>query len=130
MSHGNDPRLTDHEHGTLNAALTWYADEIEDPFEAQGVRELAKTIISREVLIRPAATAPGNSWPTADQLYTYQVQWSSEAYEHVGTVAEFPSLSWLDADPCVALDGIRNLVAEALKDIAQTGKEPPAPGVR
>lgn len=123
-------RLTDQEHGMFNVALNWYADEIEDLSEAQVVRELANTIISREVLIRPAATEPRNSWPSPDQLYTYQVQWSSEAYEHVATVAEFPSLSWLDADPCAALDGIRNLVVEALQDIAQLGEEPPAPGVR
>lgn len=49
--------------------------------------------------------------------YTYHVHWSSEDREHVGTVAEFPSLSWLDADPRAALDGIRNLATEALTDI-------------
>lgn len=58
--------------------------------------------------------------------YTYRVRWSPEDQEHVGTVAEFPSLSWLDSDPRAAFDGIRNLVAEVLEDMAQTGEEPPA----
>lgn len=57
--------------------------------------------------------------------YTYRVRWSPEDQEHVGTVAEFPSLSWLDADPRTAFDGIRNLVTEVLEDMAQTGEEPP-----
>lgn len=30
--------------------------------------------------------------------FTYQVSWSEEDQEYVATVAEFPSLSWLDAD--------------------------------
>ena len=30
--------------------------------------------------------------------YTYQVSWSPEDGEYVGTVAEFPSLSWLDTE--------------------------------
>jgi len=62
--------------------------------------------------------------------YTYRIQWSQEDQEHVGTVAEFPSLSWLDADPCASVDGIRNLVAEVLEDMAQTGEEPPPKRVR
>lgn len=57
--------------------------------------------------------------------YTYRVRWSSKDEEFVGTVAEFPSLSWLDADPRLAFDGIRTLVAEVLEDMAQTGEEPP-----
>lgn len=44
-------RLTNAEHGTLNAALTSYVDEIEDPSEAFAVRDLAKTIISSDVYL-------------------------------------------------------------------------------
>lgn len=62
--------------------------------------------------------------------YTYLVLWSPDDQEHVGTVAEFPSLSWLDSDPREALDGIQNLVAEVLAEMTQTGEEPPTPGVR
>ena len=39
--------------------------------------------------------------------YTYQVSWSPEDREYVGTVAEFPSVSWLDADEQAAFAGIR-----------------------
>lgn len=53
----NARRITDEEHGTLNAALTSYADEIEDPTEAQAVRDFAETIISGEVYIHPAPGA-------------------------------------------------------------------------
>ena len=30
--------------------------------------------------------------------YTYRVTWSEEDQEHVGLCAEFPSLSWLEAN--------------------------------
>lgn len=61
----------------------------------------------------------------SNEHYTYRVRWSQADQEHIGTVAEFPSLSWLDADPRAAFDGIRNLVAEVLEDMAQTGEESP-----
>lgn len=55
---------------------------------------------------------------------TYSVQWSAEDGEYVGTVAEFPSLSWLDSDPRAAFDGIRAVVAEVLADMAESGETP------
>ena len=36
------------------------------------------------------------------ERYTYRVSWSSEDGEHLATVAEFPSLSWLDEGPSEA----------------------------
>jgi hypothetical protein len=42
----------------------------------------------------------------------YRVAWSPEDREYVGTCAKFPSLSWLDADPVRALEGIRALVED------------------
>lgn len=51
MTYQPSHRLTNAEHGTLNAALTSYADEIEDPSEAVAVRDLAKTIISSDVYL-------------------------------------------------------------------------------
>lgn len=54
-------RLTDKEHGTLNVALTSFADEIEDPSEAQAVRDLAKLLISGEVHIQPPPNATRTS---------------------------------------------------------------------
>lgn len=65
-----------------------------------------------------------------DADYTYRVRWSPDDQEHVATVDEFPSLSWLDADPREALNGIQNLVAEVLAEMTRTGEEPPTPGVR
>ena len=59
--------------------------------------------------------------------YTYRVTWSPEDQEHAGLCAEFPSLSWLAASPCEALDGIRKLVGEVLEDMAAAGERPPAP---
>lgn len=55
--------------------------------------------------------------------YAYRVQWSSEDGEYVATVAEFPSLSWLDADPVNALQGLIDVVA----DLGAAGEPIPEP---
>jgi len=47
----------------------------------------------------------------------YTVDWSEEDKEYVGLCAEFPSLSWLDDTQETALTGIRNVVAEVVKDM-------------
>lgn len=59
--------------------------------------------------------------------YTYRVVWSEEDNEFVGTVAEFPSLSWLEEDQADALSGITNLVSEILEDMEKSGETPPLP---
>lgn len=59
--------------------------------------------------------------------YTYRLTWSEEDREHVGLCAEFPSLSWLDSSPEKALGGIRKLVRAALKEMTESGEEPPEP---
>lgn len=59
--------------------------------------------------------------------YTYRVTWSAEDQEHVATCAEFPSLSWLDADAVEALRGIRTLVAETVDDMRANGETIPEP---
>ncbi|MEI2419321.1 toxin-antitoxin system HicB family antitoxin [Arthrospira platensis SPKY2] len=59
--------------------------------------------------------------------YTYRVAWSEEDREYVGTCAEFPSLSWLDASPEAALIGARKIVAAAVKDMTKTGEPLPEP---
>ena len=59
--------------------------------------------------------------------YTYRVTWSAEDGEHVGLCAEFPSLSWLAETPEAALAGIRQVVAEAVADMAAVGEAVPAP---
>ena len=59
--------------------------------------------------------------------YTYRVTWSEEDQEHVGLVAEFPSLSWLAAKPEKALAGIRKVVAEVVGDLEANGEPIPEP---
>ncbi|CAM5201574.1 hypothetical protein OURE66S_00468 [Oligella ureolytica] len=59
--------------------------------------------------------------------YTYRVTWSEEDQEHVALCAEFPSLSWLSADPGAALIGIMELVQEVVAEMAQSGEEIPEP---
>ncbi|HPI94493.1 MAG TPA: toxin-antitoxin system HicB family antitoxin [Deltaproteobacteria bacterium] len=59
--------------------------------------------------------------------YTYRVTWSEEDGEHVGLCAEFPSLSWLARTPEDALKGIRNVVAEVVRDMKASGDQVPEP---
>jgi len=59
--------------------------------------------------------------------YTYRVTWSEEDGEYVGLCAEFASLSWLDAEPESALQGIRRVVAEVVADLQKSGEPVPEP---
>lgn len=59
--------------------------------------------------------------------YTYRVAWSVEDNEHVATVAEFPSLSWLAATPVEAIEGLVELVREVVTDMAAAGETVPEP---
>lgn len=57
--------------------------------------------------------------------YAYRVRWSPEDHAYIGTVAEFPSLSWAAEDQLDAFTGVRALVSDILDDMAQTGETPP-----
>ncbi len=59
--------------------------------------------------------------------YTYRVTWSEEDEEYVGLCAEFPSLSWLAAEPEAALRGIRQVVGEVVADMRGLGEAEPEP---
>jgi predicted HicB family RNase H-like nuclease len=59
--------------------------------------------------------------------YTYRVAWSPEDGEHVATVAEFPSLSWLAPTQVEALRGIADVVRDVLADLAASGEPIPEP---
>jgi len=59
--------------------------------------------------------------------YSYKVTWSEDDREYVGLCAEFPSLSWLASTPESALKNIRNLVAQAVKDMRADKEEIPKP---
>lgn len=50
-----------------------------------------------------------------DDHYSYRVLWSEEDQEYVGTVREFPRLSYLDPYETKALAGIRDLVREVIE---------------
>jgi hypothetical protein len=62
--------------------------------------------------------------PTHTETYTYRVIWSEEDHEHVGLVAEFPSLSWLAPTAGEALNGITKLVKEAVDEMAKSKEAP------
>ena len=59
--------------------------------------------------------------------YTYRVTWSPEDNKHVGLCVELPSLSWLATTPEEALTGIRQLIAEVIKDMQSNGEVIPEP---
>ena len=59
--------------------------------------------------------------------YTYRVTWSEEDQEHVGLCLEFPSLSWLAANPEAALKGIRKMVTEVVQDMQANDESVPEP---
>lgn len=56
-------------------------------------------------------------FPRPRPHFSYSVFWSEPDQEYVATVAEFPSLSWLHADPIKALRGIRDLAISVARDI-------------
>lgn len=59
--------------------------------------------------------------------YTYRIIWSADDNEHVGLCAEFPSLSWLDETPQMALSGIQKIVSETIQDLMNNNEPIPTP---
>lgn len=59
--------------------------------------------------------------------YTYRVYWSDEDNEYIGLCLEFPSLSWLDETPELALEGVRTVVADVVDDLSTNGEDIPEP---
>jgi predicted HicB family RNase H-like nuclease len=59
--------------------------------------------------------------------YKYSVQWSARDREFVGTVAEFPSLTWLDESERDAFEGIKQIVADIVVEMIEGGETPPTP---
>ncbi len=62
-----------------------------------------------------------------DDHYTYRVIWSEDDKEYIGLCTEFPSLSWLDGTPESALKGIRNVVADVVRDMKKNDEKIPDP---
>lgn len=59
--------------------------------------------------------------------YTYRVHFSAADGEYVATVAEFASLSWLEASPVAALQGLIGVVTEVVEDLRSSGEPVPVP---
>jgi len=59
--------------------------------------------------------------------YTYQVTWSEDDDEYAGLCVEFPGLSWLAKTPESALKGIRDVVADVVKDMKANNELIPEP---
>ncbi|MFC4127306.1 type II toxin-antitoxin system HicB family antitoxin [Nocardia rhizosphaerae] len=59
--------------------------------------------------------------------YAYRVLWSAPDEEFVALCAEFPSMSWLAPTQEQAIEGLREMVAETVKDMAVNGEQVPAP---
>jgi predicted HicB family RNase H-like nuclease len=62
-----------------------------------------------------------------NDYYTYRVTWSVEDNEYLGLCSEFPSLSWLSTNQDDALKGIRQVVADVVRDMQTNGEEIPEP---
>jgi len=58
-------------------------------------------------------------------IYTYYTEWSDADEGHVGLCKEFPSLSWLASTEEEALNGIKKLVDDNVKDIESDGDYAP-----
>lgn len=65
--------------------------------------------------------------PSLADRFSYSVSWSEDDEGFVATVAEFPSLSWIDEERRTAEDGLVALVAEVLEDMGQSGEPAPEP---
>lgn len=61
------------------------------------------------------------------EQYTYRIMWSAEDNEYVGLCAEFPSLSWLDADQTQAFSGIVNVIVGVVADMISNNEKVPVP---
>lgn len=57
--------------------------------------------------------------------YVYEVRWSEEDEEYVGSCSAFPSLSWLDVTPEDALSGVIRLVTKAVESLVASGESVP-----
>jgi predicted RNase H-like HicB family nuclease len=59
--------------------------------------------------------------------YTYVLAFSAEDNQYVGTVVEFPSLSWLANSQVEALAGIAALVKDVVAGLVANGEPVPEP---
>lgn len=98
--------------------------------QARELAKLARIPFGRLLLDEPTGERSQASDPelmARAYEYTYETVWSSEDGEFVSVVAEFPSLSSIDANPEVALEDLQQLVATVIVDMKANGERPPTP---
>ena len=61
------------------------------------------------------------------ELYTYQVHYSIEDKEFVGTCLEFPSVSWVAEEPLETFNSIMGVIKDIVGDMRANGESLPAP---
>ena len=88
------------------------------------MRRRVKAIETAPIRKQPAGGAKRGA---ATEHYTYRVSWSEEDQEFVATCAEFPSLSHLAGSRIKAIEGVRALVGDVIRDMEASGETPPEP---
>lgn len=88
-------------------------------------RGLTKDYLVKKAIEKRSQISIHRSNAVPSDHYTYRVTWSGEDEEYLGLCAEFPSLSWLAESQVDALDGVRQLVADAVRDISTSGEKLP-----
>lgn len=53
--------------------------------------------------------------------HAFYAEWSSADQEWVGKCPDYPSLSWLNKSPAIALEGIKLVVQECDDDLIKKG---------
>ena len=78
-------------------------------------------------MVKDQTEATSPSLDLLDHDHYTRVTWSEEDSEYIGLCAEFPSLSRLDQSQEDALKGIRQVVSDVVKDLADDGENIPEP---
>lgn len=91
------------------------------------MKPVKKTSVKKSPSSKQALTVVAKPDPSK---YTYRTFWSEEDHEYVGTCAQFPSLSHLDANQQDAFQGIVALVADVVADMTAKGEKVPLHDVR
>ena len=61
------------------------------------------------------------------EQYHFNVFYSKEDGEYVGVCEEFSSVSWLETEPHMALNGIKAVIADIVEDMTANGEVLPLP---
>lgn len=98
--------------------------------QARELAKLARIPFGRLLLDEPTgerSRASDSELRARVYEYTFETIWPPEDGEFVSTVAEFPSLNSIDADPEISLANLQQLVAHVIVDMEANGEWPPTP---